>query len=200
MKKYIITSAMALAAIVSVSAEEARTQGTQPVRMMKTMTAMMRVASGTPEQMPMKEMAPPITTGDAAIDAQIKVLQAEMEAKIKVIREEYRLKIKALIGDRKVNSGNDMMNRGSSTMRMGAKGEGRDGMGVRGSSTMMVHHDGRMMNGSGTPENGRPPMMHDGNQIPEGMQVKGETTGAEGNEDVTLQVTVKGFFNKFFGR
>lgn len=201
MKKYIITSAMVLAVIASVSAEETRTQGIQPVKMMKTIPVMMRVASGTPEQMPMREMTPPIiTTGDIAIDVQIKALQVEMEAKIKMIRDDYRAKIKALIRDKKVITGRDMMGHGSSTMRMEGKGEGRYGMGVRGSSTMIVHHDGRMMNGSGTPEDGRPPMMHEGKQIPEGMQVRGESAGAEGNESVSLQVAVKGLFSKFFGR
>ena len=91
MKKYIITSAMVLAAITSAAAEEGREQGTQPTKMIKAMPASMRMASGTPGQMPMremKEMGPPsITTGDAATDAKIKVLQAEMEVKIKAIRD-----------------------------------------------------------------------------------------------------------------
>ena len=201
MKKYIITSAIMLAAMTSATAEEVRIQETASVKAGKAVSVTSHTSVGVEGMSAMKEIGQVmITTGDSAIDAQIKALQAEMEVKIKTIRDDYRAKIKVIIGDKKVITGRNMMEHGSSTMRVEGKGEGRYGMGVRGSSTMIVHHEGRMVNGSGTPEDGRPPMMHEGKQIPEGMQVRGESTGAEGNEGVALQVTVKGFFNKFFGR
>jgi hypothetical protein len=193
MKKYIISTAIVLAAIASVSAEgtETRSVAQRQVTTKPTTGAGMMMVPST------------ITTGDAATDAKIKVLQAEMEAKVKAIHEEYYVKIKALVGDKKVNTGNDMMNRGSSTMRMGMRGasstrmEDRDER--RGTSTMM-HRDGEMMNGSGTPE-GRPERMDRGEgQVPAGRQVKGESTGSGSGDAAPTQTGVRGFFGRLFGR
>ncbi len=44
---------------------------------------------------------PMITTGDTALDAQVKALRAEMEVKIKELRAEYEAKIKVILGDKK---------------------------------------------------------------------------------------------------
>lgn len=170
MKKYIISTAIMLTAVASVFAQQGAV--TQPSSMPVT---------GAPMMMP-----PTITTGDATTDAKIKALQTEMEAKIKAIRDEYQAKIKALIGDKKVNMGNDMRNRGSSTLRMEGRKEKRDGM--KGSSTMM-HED---MNET---------MDHREGGVPKGGMVKGESAGnKDGERGNSEQAGLRGFFNKLFGR
>ena len=176
---------MVFAVIASASAESPETRGAaaRPAAMPTTGVGMMMVP-------------PTITTGDVITDTKIKALQIEMETKIKAIRDEYQGKIKVLIGDKKVNSGNDMMNRGSSTVRMGSpRMEDRNER--RGTSTMM-HREGEMMNGSGTPE-GRPEMRGEG-QVPGGKQVKDESTEGGSEQAAPKEGGFRGFFNKFFGR
>ena len=191
MKKYIISSAIVLAVIASVSAEggEKRGMAARPAVMPTT---------GAPMMMP-----PTITTGDAVTDAKIKALQTEMEVKIKAVREEYQAKIKEVIGDKKVNTGNDRMNRGSSTMRTGMREASSTRMEERGErrgTSTMMHRDDDMMNGSGTPE-GRPEKMERGEgQVPSGRQVKGESTGSDSEKAAPSQNGARGFFNRLFGR
>lgn len=191
MKKYIISTAIVLAAIASVSAESGEKH---------------RVAvrpNGTSTAVGVMMVQPIITTGDATTDAKIKALQVEMETKIKAIREEYQAKIKAVIGDKKVNTGNDRMNRGSSTMRMGtheASSTRMEDRGERRGTSTMMHRDDDTMNGSGTPE-GRPVKMDRGEgQVPSGRQVKGESTGSGSGDTAPAQTGARGFFNRLFGR
>jgi hypothetical protein len=186
MKKYIISTGVALIAITSVCAAESfpQARGT-------TTPGMMRGG----KDMPM--MPPTITTGDATVDAQIKALQQEMEAKIKAIRDEYQVKIKTAIGDKKVlNRPQNWSSTTPSGMMRGEPGE-------------------RMMRGTGTPEhqmfNGSSTMRHDGDMmrgtstrphrgdLPTGQAVRGEST-EDGNADTNEQGGVRGFFSRFFGR
>ena len=199
MKKYIISTALALAAISIVSAQTAGIPSTSAQR-----------PSAAPQMMP-----PVITTGDATIDAQIKTLQKEMEAKIKVIRDEYQAKIKAVIGDKKIL--NQMKNgsttprmmredgegRASSSQRMmreenDGNGEGR-GWGVMGSgSTTPPNREGMMRRASSTGQNGVP-ARREGNQMPYGQQVKGESTSGEAAQSQGEE-GIRGFFGRLFGR
>lgn len=179
MKKYVITTAIALTAISGVFAE-----GQEGKRMMATSS---RPAMVKPVIKGEMMGQPTITTGDAATDAQIKVLQTEMEAKIKAISDEYQAKIKVLIGDKKVKTGKGEWERGTST-RMEMK---------KGSSTMMRHEEGEhegMMSPTGTP------MRREGGRMPNGSMVKGESTEAAGATTGESQGGVRGFFNRFFGR
>ncbi len=186
MKKYVITTAIALTAITGVFAE-----GQEGRRMMATTT---RAAMVMPASQGIMMSQPTITTGDAATDAQIKALQTEMEAKIKAIRDEYQAKIKAVIGDRKVKTGNGEWMRASST-RMDMR---------KGSSTMIHHneneseHEG-MMNGSGTPVM-RGEGRGEGNRVPREGMVKGESTEAPGASTAEFKGGVRGFFGRLFGR
>ncbi len=53
-----------------------------------------------PNNSEMQNQRPQITTGDPAIDEQVRALNKEMEDKIKAIRDEYMSKIKAIVGDK----------------------------------------------------------------------------------------------------
>lgn len=82
--------------------------GKQPMNVVRTDGKMVimgtaAIATGTATlsaaAMPMPMM---VSTGDAAIDAQILALNKEMEVKMKALRDEYAVKIKAIIGDKKI--------------------------------------------------------------------------------------------------
>ena len=60
-----------------------------------------------------------MTTGDATIDAQVKVLRDELETKMRALQTEYEVKIKAIIGDKKP------VRNGTSTPREMRSEEGR---------------------------------------------------------------------------
>jgi hypothetical protein len=104
MKKYIISTAVVVTAIIAASAQgvEPRGQAVRPIS---------ASANGIPTMPAMPQ--PIISTGDAATDAKIKALQTEMEAKVKAIRDEYQAKIKLTIGDRKTTIS---LSRGPSTV------------------------------------------------------------------------------------
>jgi hypothetical protein len=172
MKKYIITSVIAISA-VSVSYAQS--------------PELKRVASSTkptprPAMQAVMNGNPAMITGDKEIDAKVKALREEMDKKIQAIRSEYEAKIKAVIGDKKLLKPEDAKwEKGSSTMRMDIK---------KASSTMM--------RASGTPE-GRPMIMNrEDGRMPNGRMVKGESTEA-GEEQVQPQGGFKSFFSKFFG-
>lgn len=204
MKKYIIPSAVALAAIATASAETAAVTSVTAVQAKPGMAMQVRPVGAEPM------MPPVITTGDPTTDAAIKVLQKEMEAKIKTIRDEYQVKIKTAIGDRKVitRDGN-MMYMGSTTRPTPEKnGEHR-----MGSSTapvrpnMMMRGEGRMM-ASTTQGEGKSGMVRRDrenrpNGIPTDKRVEGESIGGEGEQGGQPPMnegSFRGFFNKLFGR
>lgn len=198
MKKYIITTGIALLALSSVYAENREVHTTQPGRMGRPMMATStRPAMRTEGSISAQMMSPSITTGDATTDAAIKALQIEMEAKIKAIRQEYQVKIKALIGDKNVtiNNGDSMVITGSATMR----GDDHERM-MRGSSTMMNHdermrasttHDGEMMDRQ---------MIHQEGKTSDGQGVSNGSTKTEGGHAPQAQGGVRGFFGRLFGR
>jgi hypothetical protein len=68
--------------------------------------------------MPAEMMTP--TTGDPAIDAQLKVLAKEMSEKMKAINDDYQAKVKALVGTRVLRYGNVIMASTTSVMPMRA--------------------------------------------------------------------------------
>lgn len=193
MKKYIISTTLALTAITFTSAQ---TQVTQQIAIQKQ-----------PQEN--RQMMPPvITTGDAAVDAKIKALQEEMEVKIKAIREEYQVKIKAAIGDKKILN---QLRNGTSSQRIGREGEGREG---RATSSPITKDDAKrrfanevstssarelLKKASTTPMNPGKPMPKDGRQIPTDRQVRGESTSAE-NVQQESQGGIGSFFGRLFGR
>ena len=100
MKKLTITTVLLIAGTVFVNAET-NSQVQKLREMVKRPVAQKVVASST-RPMPTQDiegksegMMPVLSTGDDAIDAQIKVLAIEMETKVKLIRDEYQTKIKA---------------------------------------------------------------------------------------------------------
>ena len=95
MNKLSIATAITLASIAFVSAEETNVK--KPVQVKPQGLKQMMKQEGRDVQMQN------IKTGDAAIDAQLKTLNDEMEAKIKAIRDEYVLKIKAIVGDKAIS-------------------------------------------------------------------------------------------------
>ncbi len=82
MKKILTVSALALSAFSFANASEEVKTSESGKKMMMTM--------------PMA-----ITTGDPAIDNQVKAMQKEMQDKMKAIAEEYSAKIRKIIGDKK---------------------------------------------------------------------------------------------------
>lgn len=201
MKKYIITSFIALTAITSLYAEEGMDNEGKSMKVMQV-NSRSEVGMSEPtsvKEMIIKEMGQPpfMITGDATIDAKIKALHIEMESKIKMIRDDYQAKIKILIGNKKlIPSKKDMMERGSSTMHMDDKKN------MKGSSTMMIRHYGEMDNGTRTPEGSRPPMK-DGYRIPATKVVKGESVeegGVQVNMSSETNVGFRSFFDRFFGK
>lgn len=66
----------------------------------KNMNSGQVVSSMARAAMPAQRLIP--TTGDAVIDAKLKVLAEDREARIDAINDEYMKKVKALIGDRTV--------------------------------------------------------------------------------------------------
>ncbi len=65
--------------------------------------------------MNMEGKMPEMLTGDAVVDAQLRILNKEMADKIKSIMLEYQAKIKAAIGDKKLKVGMGMPFMASST-------------------------------------------------------------------------------------
>ena len=100
MKKYIIITSVALVAVSCAYAQS----GEQKIdSMTKTGKPEVRTAPRSWVDDAREQITTPvITTGDAVIDRQIKVLQAEMETKIKAARDEYQAKLKLAIGNRKI--------------------------------------------------------------------------------------------------
>ena len=195
MKKYIITTSVALIALSSVYAESGETK-TNPLERTgrPVMATSTRPQMNPREGQMMQMMAPTITTGDAATDKQIKALQVEMEAKIKAIRDEYQAKIKAAIGERKAT----MI---APKMSSSATAEEMRGRGMMMSSSS-PRRDGEMMRASSTSYGERygAPMRRDGDRIPETQEVKGESAGGAVSSGSLNEGGIRGFFGKFFGR
>lgn len=82
MKKTLTVSMLALSALSFANASE-------------------EVKASQPGRQIMMTMPMAITTGDPAIDTQVKAMQKEMQDKMKVIAEEYSVKIRKIIGDKK---------------------------------------------------------------------------------------------------
>ena len=209
MKKYIISSALMVAAIASVSAEQSAS-----VTLTKATPVQGKAMVGMQVQ-----MAQPvtITTGDAAVDAKIKALQQEMEIKIKAIRDDYMAKIKVVIGDKKVITGGMMLTASGTAMRMDGQGnmgwttstssrpQGR----MMASGTPPQGDHGRMMMGSGTPPQGdRQGMnMRGEGGVPTNARVEGEATeggidqGVSASAAASVNVSgIRGFFMHLFGK
>lgn len=101
MKKLLITTTLALSTFALVNAEAGTSTRAMPMRPLE---------AGLMARM---------TTGDATIDAQVKVLRDELETKMRALQTEYEVKIKAIIGDKKP------VRNGTSTPREMRSEEGR---------------------------------------------------------------------------
>lgn len=91
MNKLSIVTAITLASIAFVSAEENNEQ-----RPLKNLPAVNKII----KQEDRDNSIPNLRTGDPVIDAQLKALNDEMQAKIKVIRDEYAARLKVILSSR----------------------------------------------------------------------------------------------------
>lgn len=103
MNKIYITGAVMLTSFFLANALEQVTVTRGMMRAAPASSVRVKTASSTVSSSMMLFPGAQIpTTGDPAIDAQIKTLTVEMETKIRAINDEYRTKMIALIGNRSV--------------------------------------------------------------------------------------------------
>lgn len=100
MKKTLITTTLALSTLALAFAADATTTKPLPPRPLLKAAVQAEVRGEMKDMKAAGEM-PVMTTGDVAIDAQVKALRVEMEAKLKALRDDYEARIKVLVGDRK---------------------------------------------------------------------------------------------------
>jgi hypothetical protein len=138
------------------------------------------VSSSLTAPMPIPALQSPFpVTGDATIDAQIKVLVKERDDKMKAIGEEYKVKIQALVGNRPLlrpqMASGTMMRLGGGVQGIGATGSGTERGAVRG--VMMRTNQGNGNNADAEQPSSRPVMGAQGGA----SQTIGQGIGAQFN-------------------